>query len=108
MPVRAAGISGVCAAGSARARRNLASHNFGISAEVIEGASQRELNQLQRQRRSGSASAAVGAAGGDGVLRESAAEFVPGAGRWEPLPEAPLGHWASHGHGRAGPKRCFA
>ncbi|CAK0811960.1 unnamed protein product [Prorocentrum cordatum] len=90
MPVLAAGIAGVRAAGSARARRNLAAHNFDISAEIIGGASQRELNQLQRAGRSGSACAAVGAAGGGAALRAEAPVFFPGAEHWEPLRDQAL------------------
>ncbi|CAK0827974.1 unnamed protein product, partial [Prorocentrum cordatum] len=49
VPVLAAGLAGVRAPGTARAKRNLASHAFDVPVAVIEGASQTALNRLQRE-----------------------------------------------------------
>ena len=53
IPVVAAGIAEERVSGATRARRNLASHNFNLPAEVIIGASPEELNRLQRAGRAG-------------------------------------------------------
>ena len=100
IPVVAAGIAEERVSGATRARRNLASHNFNLPAEVIIGASPEELNRLQRAGRAGLSdeadpapravcgAAAVGASGAG--LRSEAAEFSPGAGRWVPFDGGPV------------------
>ena len=49
-PVLSAGITGDSIAGAVRAKRNLASHDFRITAEEIETASPRQLNKFQRTK----------------------------------------------------------
>lgn len=101
-PVLAAGLAHVSVPKILTARRNLASHEFGVPADLIATSSQTELNRLQRHSAAGAGKAAESLAPsaappcpggpplplrpclGDG-LRAEAQPFVPGAGTWMPL-----------------------
>ncbi|CAK0855233.1 unnamed protein product, partial [Prorocentrum cordatum] len=79
VPVLAAGLAGVRAPGTARAKRNLASHAFDVPVAVIEGASQTALNRLQRE-----GLAAIETTAAPSALCNDVPAFCLGLGRWEP------------------------